>query len=623
MNTMRHRLLRPVAAAAVGLFGIAGIIGSGGGGGGGGGESGGSNTPSPALLSISSDNALDVSSALVQAVLLGSDAVDDSSSQLGVEQAPQVAMLREPGDDTSDATQAGGSLDIVRKIELAIGPVTEPCESGNGTVTVSGDVAALGTLSVDDEFNLEFDQCDDNIGVILDGNLDFVVDDVQGDPLTEVFLLSLGTTFTDLVATGADRAYSVNGDANSTLDSLGFPVTSSTLSGSTLEIASGIEIYTYTNFTQTLSRNTTTGEIELTASGTLDSDLLGGSVDYETVESILAIGNENPSSGVILITGADDTTVRIVIENTTSVRLEIDSDGDGNVDDTQFTTWEELTGAVSSIDSANAQEVAREVLAAAVQFPGSVASLQFFTGNPFENLRQLGPSGNFDGQVIACTDGGDATISGFIANAGTYTAGDQLSAIFSACVRDPSGSPVDSGQLDVQIDSYQSAPLVQSGSATFIGLERTVDGNTVTSLGTLDQSVEIIGGATLEFDSSAMAFVLIDGLVLRGLSNVQSNSLIDISVPAPRPLTLNYSGTLATTALPGTFDYSVVVPIVSVLDDDPATGPTAGETLITADDDSTVTIVAVDNLNARLDVDLDGDTTIDDQIDVLWADILP
>jgi hypothetical protein len=42
--------------------------------------------------------------------------------------------------------------------------------------------------------------------------------------------------------------------------------------------------------------------------------------------------------------GVGNGAIRIVIESSASVRLEIDADGDGTVDDYQYTTWPALRG---------------------------------------------------------------------------------------------------------------------------------------------------------------------------------------------------------------------------------------------------------------------------------------
>jgi hypothetical protein len=75
----------------------------------------------------------------------------------------------------------------------------------------------------------------------------------------------------------------------------------------------------------------------------LQSSILGGSISYDITVPLQTPDGQNPELGEILISGGKENgTVRVVIESSISVRLEIDSDGDGSVDDYQYTTWEAL-----------------------------------------------------------------------------------------------------------------------------------------------------------------------------------------------------------------------------------------------------------------------------------------
>ncbi len=75
------------------------------------------------------------------------------------------------------------------------------------------------------------------------------------------------------------------------------------------------------------------------------SDILGSNISYEIIVPLQASDGQDPVSGEILVSGGDGNgTVRIVIESSASVRLEIDADEDGVVDDYQYTTWAALNG---------------------------------------------------------------------------------------------------------------------------------------------------------------------------------------------------------------------------------------------------------------------------------------
>jgi hypothetical protein len=77
----------------------------------------------------------------------------------------------------------------------------------------------------------------------------------------------------------------------------------------------------------------------------LESAFLGGAIYYETIVPLRAPDGQHPESGEILISEYDKNgSIRIMIESSDIVRLDIDSDGDGIVDDFQYTTWAALQG---------------------------------------------------------------------------------------------------------------------------------------------------------------------------------------------------------------------------------------------------------------------------------------
>jgi hypothetical protein len=91
-----------------------------------------------------------------------------------------------------------------------------------------------------------------------------------------------------------------------------------------------------------ISISTTLGEAR---ESLMESAFLGGYISYEIIVPLQAPDGQDPESGEILVSeGVGNGTIRIVIESSTIVRLDIDPDGDGTVDDIQFTTWAALQG---------------------------------------------------------------------------------------------------------------------------------------------------------------------------------------------------------------------------------------------------------------------------------------
>ncbi len=335
MNTLKARSLRLVGALALGA---ASLIASCGGGGG----SGASSVPD---LAITSGNALEVSSAVIQAIGLSLDLGEASGGPVTLQSttAPAAAgfLLRRALTLPPRLRMQALSVQPL----AAVGPVELPCDY-LGTMTISGNVANPDILMVGDRITSVFDGCDDNLGFVLDGKLALVVRSLEGDPLTDVFLLGLDLTLTSLRVTEDNQVYSADGAFTLTLDSIDFPVMVLRLAGSLLALSEGGEIYTLTGFDHRLKIDGGVVPQAILAEvvGTFVSDVLAGKVDYVTTVPVRATGDNDPESGEFLITGDLNSTARVIIIDSNSVRLDIDENGDGVVDDFVDTTWQELNG---------------------------------------------------------------------------------------------------------------------------------------------------------------------------------------------------------------------------------------------------------------------------------------
>ena len=328
MKMLAKGWYRTVAVLLFAAFGIVTTIATGGGGGG-----GGTITPPDTgpTLTITVANGETVSTATVTGIMMMFD-VSEISDPLVLSADDGTSALMKVG--------SGGSGS-----EIPFSDVVEFCEAG-GTITLSGDVADPNTLTVGDNITAVFDNCDDNDGYVIDGQLELTIAAIQGDPLTNVFLLTLDMVLTDLVVTDDSGAATADGDMTLTLDSLDFPVIMTALSGNDLQLSEPGLSVTFEDYDHTLTVDAGVMPQAFLAEvfGRLASSALGGTVDYETVVPIEAAGDNPPYVGEILITGADSSQVRIVIVSEDVVRLEIDEDGDGVVDEFVDTTWWALAG---------------------------------------------------------------------------------------------------------------------------------------------------------------------------------------------------------------------------------------------------------------------------------------
>jgi hypothetical protein len=97
---------------------------------------------------------------------------------------------------------------------------------------------------------------------------------------------------------------------------------------------------TLTDFVSSGTDDLNTLAYSTDASGTLATVNLGGSVRYTTTTTFQGIGSDYPSSGVMVVTGAANSSETITAVDSISVTIDVDADGNGTVDQTINTTWD-------------------------------------------------------------------------------------------------------------------------------------------------------------------------------------------------------------------------------------------------------------------------------------------
>ena len=336
MNATDPRGYRLLAASLLVAAGVTSAVITGCGGGGSGSGGNGTITTGP-TLAITAENGEAVAATVTTGVL----------AMFQITEGAEGPIL-EP---------TAGSLSVLQKIgnmpgALAQVPVqgTQPCDV-SGSISLSGNLADPTTITEGDTITGIFENCDDGDGFVMDGRPELTVADVEGDVFSDIFRLTLDMILTALTVTSGGDSIAGDGDLAYTLDTLDFPAILTALSGSELRIATGSEAVTFRNFEQTLevNRGMVPTSYAAEASGRLHSSVLGGSADYGTVVTIRASGDDNPPyTGEILVSGANNSEVRIVVIGEEVVRLEIDVNGDGVVDEFIDTTWAALIGERSS-----------------------------------------------------------------------------------------------------------------------------------------------------------------------------------------------------------------------------------------------------------------------------------
>ena len=91
--------------------------------------------------------------------------------------------------------------------------------------------------------------------------------------------------------------------------------------------------------------NRSTNAFSYTVSGTLTSTRLGGSLTFQTLVPFSGIEGAPPSSGVLKVSGANNTSLTLTALSSTSVRIDVDTNGDGVFDTSTSKTWSEIAAA--------------------------------------------------------------------------------------------------------------------------------------------------------------------------------------------------------------------------------------------------------------------------------------
>ena len=233
-------------------------------------------------------------------------------------------------------------------LQLEFGPLMQPCLQ-SGSMTVSGDLVTGLPYSVGDTINIDATDCDDGLGEVINGRMEITIAAFSGDILFgPTYNIGMNVSLIDFeVATATDTKLS-NGDSAITVDTTGTPLVVMSISGTSLTTVSNASTDIVSNFQTTQTVDTSvaveSAPYTLTSSGTIDSTQLGGVMVYSTPVTFQGAGSGYPFAGEMLISGANGATIRLIALTETTVRIEVDADGDGvvDVDGTEDTTWEDI-----------------------------------------------------------------------------------------------------------------------------------------------------------------------------------------------------------------------------------------------------------------------------------------
>ena len=308
--------------------------------GGGGGVTGPVVVPGP-TVSITSTNAAEVAKVSYDTALDSGEFADLSGTGLFIS-GTSGGFSKLDG-----AIAASAKVGNSGESQVPIPALTTECEV-IGDVTVSGQIAdpITPTLTAGDFFVIDYNNCDDGFGDVTDGLVRMEVDAFTGVLADEAFDLTATFTLGNLqIRTGQDVMTS-DGAVSATIDTTNALSLFTGVSGELMTLDRNQSSERLTEFASSMNVDISQQVPTYTrsASGTLDSTQLAGVVRYSTPVVFQGLGNDFPNAGEFLVQGAASS-LRLIAENNTDVRIELDTDGDGNVDETIETTWAELAAS--------------------------------------------------------------------------------------------------------------------------------------------------------------------------------------------------------------------------------------------------------------------------------------
>lgn len=299
-------------------------------GGGGGGDAGNPGASDP--LAITADNANSVARAGLQAA--GSlAAIGDIGASLGLLTGQQATISQVRRAHAMAVTALGAQ----RK---ALGSRTDPC-AGGGSLTLSfNDSNADNQLNrAGESVSLTASNCSDGAGGTSNGSFTLQLTSFT-DATHLAFTLSFASFRSSDASTGT--AASIEGSVSASLDGLArVTVTSPSLSLS----ATGGGV-TRSFGAQAVSMGYVDDGSAVTESlaGTFtSSDFPGQSVQISTLVPLVILWTDTyPSQGMLQVTGANHSSIKIEALNATQAQIYIDANGDGGFETTKVVNWSDL-----------------------------------------------------------------------------------------------------------------------------------------------------------------------------------------------------------------------------------------------------------------------------------------
>jgi hypothetical protein len=214
----------------------------------------------------------------------------------------------------------------------------------DGSLTVTGDIASPLTVTEGDFLDYLWANCDDGLGQVINGLIGMTFTEFEGNLLAGRILLRVSLAVQGFQVIEPTGSQTTSGDLALTINSREQPLTVVKTMGSTMMVNNGSSTETLTDFSSTVTEDTSVFPANFTkvATGRVSSTQFDGVVSYDTPVAFQATGDGFPYEGELLVFGTNSASIRITAIDEVSVRIEADYNGDGAADATIETTWAAL-----------------------------------------------------------------------------------------------------------------------------------------------------------------------------------------------------------------------------------------------------------------------------------------
>lgn len=306
----------------------------------GGGSGGGDAVTASAPVAVTSANASDVAAAGVNAAdgLTGSTSgiLGVVPAAVGAGHATDVNVVATLIDSVRRAPQAGDS----GVHPAAVFNQTDSCDSGSISLRFN-DADNDQQLSTGDSVTLSANNCVSS-GVSLDGAISMNSLVVSGDPLAPPYSLQFSLQTNGFTVSAGGETVSIRGSGTIAESGSDAVTTTSSFTGSGIEVTASGETLTLTGYQITETHNAATGAYSYAIDATISSSALGGSVQVSTDVALSGVGAFDPDAGQIHCVGAGNSSATLTVVDSVNVQIAVDEDGDGIADNTFSQTWAAL-----------------------------------------------------------------------------------------------------------------------------------------------------------------------------------------------------------------------------------------------------------------------------------------